>query len=232
MPVEPLITLKATLMDLAGNGIPGGTLQIYLAGYGSQTPEVPGTDVFGANNILCTADSEGDISQPLFGNDVITPAGTFYCMVCSDANGDVVWAQDYVLTGSGDQDLSGQDPYNPPPPVPVGGRVVEVVSVGGVAMFDASLGSPISTLFHIVLTEHTTAVFPNLLPGVPYFMAIDQDNTGEWTFDWGEDVVGGMLVDPSPTGNSTQSFVGIANSEVVDRPSMIATSAGVYIGGN
>ena len=50
----------------------------------------------------------------LFGNDVITPANTFYEVAILDANKDVVQAENYSLTGSGTFDLSSLAPITPP----------------------------------------------------------------------------------------------------------------------
>lgn len=50
--------------------------------------------------------TSGSISTVIYGNDVITPAGTYYAISLVDAQGNVVQAGIYQLAGSGTQDLS------------------------------------------------------------------------------------------------------------------------------
>jgi hypothetical protein len=227
MPATPQITLTATLLDLAGSVVAGGTLKFYLSGFFSASPEIPGTAMIGKSPILATANGSGVVTQLLWGNDVISPAETFYCIVCSDSEGNHVWTQNYQLSGGGSQNLSDLSPYNPPPPLPSGLRWIEVaIASDGTALFDASLGSSISTTFHIVLTRNTVATFINLVPGIPYFVLVEQDDTGGWTFDWPDNAGNAMLVNSDPNASSMQGFVGVTVTGQLDAGSMMSTGSG------
>src|ERR1700678_2530252 len=70
--------------------------------------------------VLATA---GTISIPLWGNDVITPAGTYYSVAVIDDKKNVVQSAMYQFTGSGTIDISTVSPINlqplpPTPPIP------------------------------------------------------------------------------------------------------------------
>lgn len=232
--VTPGYTLTASLFDLVGTAVPGATLIATLCNFFLAEPAVPATCVLSEIVKEFKPNGAGVVTAILWGNGQIVPAGTFYMIQIIDSKKNIVWAQNYLLTGSGG-DLADITPYDPPPPIPSGNRVVEVVSVGGVAVFDAALGSAISTLFHITLTEDVlfpNATFINLIPGVPYQVVIEQDGTGNWKFEWPDNVGGPIFpVNPAGDGMTTQSFVGISLARSLDPGSMVATGPGIYFGG-
>ena len=109
----PQITLTATLLDYSGNTLGSATapawLRIALCGFGQSLPAVPG-----AGNIAkVTSWAGGDIpftgsqiSVKLWGNDVISPAGTFYSISVLDTNKNVVQSGVYTFAGTTTVDLS------------------------------------------------------------------------------------------------------------------------------
>jgi len=124
MPLTPQITLTATLLDYSGAAL--GTaatpayLRIALAGYRGVLPCVPGTAMVGK-----VTSWPGDIpyvgtqlTVPLWGNDVITPAGTWYSISVLDANKNVLQTAAYQFTGTQTIDLSNATPIVPNPPTP------------------------------------------------------------------------------------------------------------------
>src|ERR1700678_3524238 len=60
----------------------------------------------------------GPSSIPLWGNDVITPAGTYYSVAVIDDKKNVVQSAMYQFTGSGTIDISTVTPLHPPPLTP------------------------------------------------------------------------------------------------------------------
>ena len=123
MPAIPNITLTATLLDYSGNTI--GTsaqpawLRIALCGYLGVTPAVPG-----AGNIAKVTSWFVDIpfagtmlSVKLWGNDQISPSGTYYCISVLDTQKNVVQTGVYEFTGTVTVDLSNA-PQIVPPAVP------------------------------------------------------------------------------------------------------------------
>jgi hypothetical protein len=118
----PGITLTFTLLDYDGNEIGSSTqpawLRIALCNFGSQLPRVPGAGVIGKVSSWFVDvpyyGTPGSIS--LWGNDQITPSGTYYAISILDANKNVVQTNLYVFTGTATIDLSSADPFNPPNP--------------------------------------------------------------------------------------------------------------------
>jgi hypothetical protein len=105
--VTPAITLTATLQDNTGANDAGAALLIVLCGYGQTLPKIAGTSMIAkiTNKVAATA---GTVSTLLWGNDVITPAGTYYSISVLDDKSNVVQAGIYQFTGSGTKDLSSQ----------------------------------------------------------------------------------------------------------------------------
>ena len=107
-----LLTLTANMQSTAGVAAAGSALQITLAGYGSSTPMVAGTTML-ASVRQKVAFTNGALSIPLYGNDVISPAGTFYAIQVLGPKGNVIGTTNYQLTGTGGVDLSVLTPYDP-----------------------------------------------------------------------------------------------------------------------
>lgn len=116
MPATPGFTLTALLQDIAGGAVPGGRLKLTLCGFDLGDPAVVGISVMSEIEKTCIPDNTGLITQLLWGNDVISPAGTFYCAQIIDSKKNIVWAQNFQFNGAGGN-LSVLTPYIPTPPV-------------------------------------------------------------------------------------------------------------------
>lgn len=110
----PPITLTATIQDLTGSALGSvanpAKLCIALCGFGAQLPRIVGTSLIGRPGPIYFETTSGTFSVQLWGNDVITPAGTYYAISLIDANGNVVQSGAYQLTGGGTFDLSSLSP--------------------------------------------------------------------------------------------------------------------------
>jgi hypothetical protein len=117
----PHITLTATLLDYSGNTI--GTplqpawLRIALCGFGATLPVVAGT-----GNLTKISSWQVDIpftgtllSTPLWGNDQIFPAGTYYAISVLDTQKNVLQTGIYQFTGTQTIDLSNAAQIVQPP---------------------------------------------------------------------------------------------------------------------
>lgn len=228
MALSPEITLTATLDDItgaaAGSIANPARLVIDLCNYGLDLPRIAGTAMLVKIHQEFTS-TGGELTIPLWGNDVIDPGPdvTYYAITLIDGDGNEVQTGCYQFDGSGSVDLSDATqifpvPPTPPDPLP---RVLTVTSAAGAATFDASQGSQISLTFVITLTEDTTATFIDLVKGVPYFVVIFQDATGGWLFNWPGNVLQGMFVNGLAEGRSQQPFIGNANG------AMCALSGGI-----
>ena len=112
MPATPNITLTATLLDYSGNTI--GTsaqpawLRIALCGFGGVLPAIAGT-----GNITKISSWFVDIpftgtalSVKLWGNDQISPSGTYYAISVLDTQKNVLQTGIYEFFGTQTIDLS------------------------------------------------------------------------------------------------------------------------------
>lgn len=110
MPTPTPITITALLQNIAGAAATtGAKLRITLCGYNQTQPSVPGVAEL-AEVYLSIPFSGTTLSFPLYGNDVISPAGTFYCIRTEDAAGNTIAAADYIFTGAGPITLNSAQP--------------------------------------------------------------------------------------------------------------------------
>lgn len=118
MAAAPGITLTALLQDLAGNPIGSAAnpckISIALCGFGPILPKIAGTSMLAKVGPIYLESVNGSFSTLLWGNDAITPSGTYYTIALLDGQGNVVQSNAYVLTGSGSFDLSNLVPNVPP----------------------------------------------------------------------------------------------------------------------
>lgn len=167
MSVTPQITLTATLQDFSGTAIGSvanpAYLRISLCGFGQVLPSVPGTATIGD-----VASWPGDIpylgaqiTQKLWGNDVITPGPnvTYYCIAVLDQNKNVLQSACYRFSGTETVDLSSLIPIIPvpvppvpPPPIPVLGLQYVTCTPAGAqvagTLFTAPIGSVVMVFWN------------------------------------------------------------------------------------
>lgn len=126
----PNITLAGNMLDLFGVAH-AGSLTVQLAGYGAQDPRVPGTALIGLTSpeeIDCLG---GAYSFDLWGNDQITPAGTYYTVVVKDAAGNLIQILTFQFAGIHTYDLSNLAQYIPVPNPPAPSSAVVTNPAGG-----------------------------------------------------------------------------------------------------
>jgi hypothetical protein len=112
-----MMTLSANLMSILGEGAEAGYLRITLCGFGPVIPSVPGTGMLadaGIPQLIGPQVGSTALLVNLLGNAVINPANTFYEISVLDANQNVIQSANYILSGSGTQDLSQLIPLTPP----------------------------------------------------------------------------------------------------------------------
>ena len=117
MPTTPSINLTATLDDLSGGLVTRGQLVITLCGYGLVLPKIVGTAMVAKTGPVEYTLPTGSTATPiqLWGNEQITPAGTFYTIAVVDDKKNVVQCNMYQFTGPDDLDLSAATPIIPSP---------------------------------------------------------------------------------------------------------------------
>lgn len=209
-----MITVTGSLQDLSGGAVNNGSLLMQLCGVGGALPRVAGTAMLaqsGPKEIDCPT---GTFSFQIYGNDVITPAGTFYTVQVLDPNGNVVQVGAYQFSGGGSQDLSTVAPYVPvavvTPPVTINGNLA-VFSFSATPAFDGSA----ATGFELTLTGNVTApTMTNVHVGAIYTFVIIQDSVGGRTFAWPANVVNATVPDATPFAISVQAFIARANGNL------------------
>lgn len=205
MPATPAITLTATPQTItgsaAGSAANPAKLLIVLCGFGLTPPSVAGTSIL--SQIAYSASSTGSaISVALWGNDVITPANTFYQITVLDGNGNVVQTGAYLITGSGTIDLSNLTPITQPAPVVFLGYVA--VNCQPTISFNGALGN----VFDLTLNQNVTyTTAPNIPAGTFVEFIIAQDATGGHTFAWPSIVKNAPLINSAANSVSTNLFI-------------------------
>jgi hypothetical protein len=114
----PNVTLTATLQDCTGTAVGSAAnpakLAIALCGFGPQLPRIAGTSMLARPGPQYIEAPAGTISTKVWGNDQITPSGTYYTISLLDSQGNIVQTAAYSLTGSGTFDLSNLVPLSFP----------------------------------------------------------------------------------------------------------------------
>jgi hypothetical protein len=118
MPLTPQITITWNSETLGGGQDAVSQLLFELANYGTNEPCVPGTCILSPITLTATAVA-GAGSQVLWGNDVISPAGTYYKVTFLASNGSTIATLPYQFTGSGTFDISELTPLASTPGGPV-----------------------------------------------------------------------------------------------------------------
>lgn len=106
-----MITVTGTFEAIIGST--SGSVQFELINFGTDVPRVSGTGVL--TSLKTTSAVGTSFTVNIFGNDVITPANTYYMVTFFDANGNVASTAPYSFTGAGPYDLSSTSPINPVP---------------------------------------------------------------------------------------------------------------------
>ena len=98
-PAAAQVTVSGNLRELGVGPATNATVVFELQNYGGNIPGVLGVGKLSEVKKEFTPDASGNISGSVYGNDVITPAGTF-TRVCIFTDGRRFRCADYNITGS------------------------------------------------------------------------------------------------------------------------------------
>jgi hypothetical protein len=147
----PEITLTVTLQDITGEDVANASLTITLCGYGQTLPRIAGTSMIAKTGpmkfLLATGSTTGIM---LWGNDQITPEGTYYAIEVVDDKQNIIQSGAYQFTGTQTIDLSNAAQVNPAPAPPNFRAVIRVtpdVAIPGAAGTVLTLPSVASDLY-------------------------------------------------------------------------------------
>jgi hypothetical protein len=204
---------------------PSAQVSLELCGYGSQIPRVNGIALIGQlKQMNIELDANGNFTIQVQGNDLISPAGTYYVLTVANSNGDVVQVNAYRFLSDGTSyDLNLLEPYDPnqpPPPLPP-----LITNLLLVVPWNSEMEFPgdVYTSFRTTLTGDVTSITtPDTVQGNLYTFIIQQDATGGHAFPWSADFLNPSPINPNPNGLTVQTFVmGTAN--------LIAISAATWL---
>lgn len=219
MSLSPQIALTITLKDFSGGEIGSVSSPAYvrvaLCNFGQFLPRIAGTTMIGD-----VASWPGDITYEgapisllLWGNDVITPAGTYYAISILDADKNVLQTAAYVFNGVITADLSTLSPMFPSySPTVMGGSVI--IPPSATPEFNCDLvNGPIT--FDFTLTQNvTSSTLLAPFPGQIVNFIIAQNGTGGFTFVWPTNVLGPGTIAPGANAITIQSFVARADGNL------------------
>jgi hypothetical protein len=211
--MAPGLTLTGNLENVAGGAVENGTVVLQLCGFGSQIPRVPNTNLLGRiKSDPITVDAGGFFSTQIYGNDVILPAGTYYTLMVTNDNGDIVQINAYVFTGTGEINLADKPPINPiDPPPPLDNQLVMVPS-GPTPNFPGDAGLS----FQMTLNQNVTlSTFTNGVEGNLYTFILLQDSVGGWEMTWPTNLDNGCSLILSPFTATTQTFVCVSGGRLL-----------------
>jgi hypothetical protein len=103
-------TISGILKDATGAVVPFGVVTATLDNYGDNVPTVVGTGIVVSPTVMITAGADGTFSFALYGNDVISVAGTIYTITFANANRMTVGTGTWSFTSNNSYDL---DTYAP-----------------------------------------------------------------------------------------------------------------------
>lgn len=172
LPTTPNITLTATLDDLTGKAAGSlanpAKLRITLCAFGPVLPLITGTAMIAKTGPFAVYSTGGIITTLLWGNDQITPDGTYYTIEVLDGQDNVVQIGAYVLTGTGTQDLSNLVQVIPPYGFPIGDLAYLPCSVSTPGSVYVSPGP-------VVAVAYNGALMPQAaLSGLSYTLGTDK----------------------------------------------------------
>jgi hypothetical protein len=225
------------MADLIGALQSNSTLQMQLCGYGSQVPRISGTGMIAKTSpIAVKAGGTGIITMSIWGNDVITPAGTYYTFAVADDQGNVVQLNAYQFAGAGTYDLSSAALYDPPPPsilsvnpvlrdpagaatqtingsITINGDLTvtgQINNTGGVYVLpwaaNLVLDGHLGSSFKCVLGGDTTISVANLGGNSLVPLRLVQDGAGGHAVTWAGSIRNAGVVSPAANSRSVYLF--------------------------
>ena len=112
-------TVTGNIELLTGIAAVNGSIVFRLQNYATNVPRVTGTATLVAPTTTVTPDGTGFFTLQLWGNDNITPAGTYYEVTfIGDLYGTIINSENFVITGA-TLDLNTATPISVAPIVPV-----------------------------------------------------------------------------------------------------------------
>jgi hypothetical protein len=216
MPLTPLISLTINLLDLQGDQIGSvanpAFVEIALANFGPTLPRISGTgNLAKVGPFSQRIPYEGaPLAVELWGNDVITPAGTYYVISLFDDDLNLLQTGAYVFNGTISADLSTLPQAFPSAASTVMGAEVTLQPSATPSFNCGLVNGPVE--FYLLLTENVTAstLLPNFAGQIVLFRLV-QNATGGWTFAWPTNVENPSVINGVAGSTTAQAFFVASN---------------------
>lgn len=213
----PNTTLTITLDDIQGSIIGTSANPAYvefaLVNYGPFLPRIIGTAMVAKVGPYLIPFVGSLITESLWSNDQITPAGTYYAISILDDKKNVLLTGAYAFTGTVSADLSTLAQSFPSLGPSVSGALVTLnfsstpqfngILVRGDVAFDLTLTGNVSS---------STAI--GFYPGQLATFIITQDAVGGRTFVYPTNVFGAGAINLTPNKTTVQTFVARFNGNL------------------
>jgi hypothetical protein len=132
------ITVTGALKDVSGVAN-AGKVTFTLCNYGGNPPVLSGTALLAQVSQTAQAGADGLFSMAVWGNDQISPAGTYYQVDVVGANGSRISTAAYRFTGLGSIDLSSVSPLVS---LPTASNLVSIAKVGFTGDYNDLVNKP------------------------------------------------------------------------------------------
>lgn len=235
MAATPGITLTASLQDVSGNAVANGILRITLCGYGQVLPHVSGTSMIAAVDAIERLATGSTTNIKLWGNDQISPPGTFYAISLEDAHRNIVQSGNYVFTGVETIDLSTAQQIDVPVfPMLSNLQVGVTVFVGNTILLELPQ-TPTMPLIYLSYNGNFQR------PGIDYtlsgntitlqFVAQAGDNL-IYAYIGTQPAAGLVVPNPQLTNLQTETLLGVGNTFHLSKSSAFAFLLGLFYNGS
>jgi hypothetical protein len=211
-----MLTVNGTAKDILAQNVQNAQIRIQLCNFGNYTPRVAGTGLLARTApIEVNTAANGTFAVNIYGNNVISPGGTYYTFVFLDNRKNVVQVNAYqFVDGVNVPDLSAIAPYDPSTVVVaapiITGAYVQLAYASPLNI-DGSLGAT----YEVTLTGNVgNSNMTNVVPGRIYTFIIIEDGVGGRTFSWPGNVIHPDVIDGTAGAVNKQSFVARGNGNL------------------
>jgi hypothetical protein len=206
------ITLDINLESILAGSSLQGFVDIVLCNYGTIPPTVAGVAMLADGGIPQMQGPAASFSLALYGNDQITPPGTFYAITVYDANQQPVQTANYVLTGSGTLQLCSLTPISLPVPNSPSNYIAVNPAAGAITINVAGYSGPV--VIDLTLTANVSLTLSGFTQGQLIQFIIQQNGTGNWTVTFPANLLNPMAVNSAANSVTTGNFVVRANGNI------------------
>jgi hypothetical protein len=206
------ITLEVSLESILGGASLQGYVDVVLCNFGTVPPAVAGVGMLADAGIPQLEGPASSFTFNLYGNDQITPSGSFYAITIYDENKQPVQTGNYILTGTATLQLSNLTPIVEPPPNSPSNYIINNNASGALTINVAGYSGPV--VIDLTLTGNLVLTLSGFTRGQLIQFIIQQNGIGGYGITWPANVINPAAIDPTANSITTQNFVVSANGNI------------------